>query len=178
MALAETCFAASGASAMDSFPSSCVFLHLPSPYSDVGNGNFGYNQHPRYPSRAIRQNPQGECTVSFLLVVCMGGEAATGFGMSCGSFPWLSLQEGGEDLVSFRHTSVNTEGPSLPPYWGFSVHPKERHIQTMVREPLRVFVFTELREAVLQETCDTAALSLQSCSLVQGCAGWAGAAAN
>lgn len=53
------------------FPSSFVFLHLPCPYFVVGNGNFGYNQHQRYPSGAICKNPQGECIASFLPVVHM-----------------------------------------------------------------------------------------------------------
>jgi len=71
-ALAGTCFAASGDSGMGFVPSSFVFLHLSCPYSVVGNGNFGYHQHPRYPRRAVCQNPQGECIASLLPVVGVG----------------------------------------------------------------------------------------------------------
>lgn len=56
------------------------FLNLPCPCSVVGNGNSGYNQHPRYSSRAICQNPQGECFISVSLYG--NGKAVWGFGIN------------------------------------------------------------------------------------------------
>lgn len=94
----------------DFFPFSFVFPNLPCPYSFAGNGNFGYNQHQGYPSRAICQNPQGECIASLLPVVHLGKARLPGAPASEAVWPGFVLQKVERTL---HHNHINTEKQSL-----------------------------------------------------------------